>query len=75
MQVAKRSAKLMSLLIVFLTENYEHGIIPCEVCGTTIPSYSKTFLINKSWVCIDCILDRINNYISEDKPIFSPISS
>jgi hypothetical protein len=50
----------MSLLLVFLTENYQtNHQNQCDDCKTITPSFGKTFLINDGWVCVDCVIDRI----------------
>ncbi len=63
MQVPTRITKLFSLLLVFLSENYESRFGHCEICGTPSPSFGKTFLMNSQigprWICVECIVNRI----------------
>ena len=59
MFIQQEPHKLMSLLVVFLTENYETEHISCDECQTTNPRFDRVFLVNSKRVCIDCILRRI----------------
>ena len=52
--------KLMSLLLVFLTENYKCEYKSCDECGTKTPRFERSFEIGDSWVCTDCIIERID---------------
>lgn len=60
MLIQQQNMKLLSLLLVFLTENYTTELRRCNVCDTTTPRYERSFMINGQWVCIDCILNRLN---------------
>ena len=60
MLIQQQNTKLMSLLLVFLTENYTTELRRCNVCDTTTPRYERSFLISGEWVCVDCILSRMN---------------
>jgi hypothetical protein len=60
MQVAASHFKLLSLLLVFLTENFESQAGGCDVCLSSTPKFSKVFHINSRWVCVNCILERIS---------------
>ncbi|MHA1906843.1 MAG: hypothetical protein ACW98Y_06090 [Candidatus Thorarchaeota archaeon] len=60
MQVVPSDTKLVSLLIVFLSENYEHRLGACDSCGAAHPQFGKTFRIEHNWVCVECVIKRIN---------------
>ncbi|MFW9847811.1 MAG: hypothetical protein ACFFF4_01660 [Candidatus Thorarchaeota archaeon] len=62
MQVLPTDTKLFSLLIVFLSENYEHRIGTCDSCGKTNPQFGKIFLIATKWICVDCVIKRIDGW-------------
>ncbi|MCK5238823.1 MAG: hypothetical protein KAR33_04695 [Candidatus Thorarchaeota archaeon] len=62
MQVVPSDIQLVSLLIVFLSENYEHRIGVCDSCGASRPQFGKTFLIGPKWVCVECVMKRINEW-------------
>lgn len=65
MFVQQPISRLLSLLLVFLTENYhsEHG--DCASCGTSCPRFDKVYLINGKLICIDCIVKRIEGHTQE----------
>ncbi|OLS28351.1 MAG: hypothetical protein ThorAB25_18830 [Candidatus Thorarchaeota archaeon AB_25] len=60
MLIQQQNTKLMSLLLVFLTENYMTELRRCNVCDTTTPRFDRSFFISGEWVCADCILARMN---------------
>lgn len=60
MLIQQQNTKLMSLLLVFLTENYTTEQRRCNVCDTTTPRFERSFLISGEWVCVDCVLSRMN---------------
>ncbi len=62
MLIQQQNTKLMSLLLVFLTENYTTELRRCNVCDTTTPRFERSFFIGGEWVCVDCILSRLNGY-------------
>ncbi len=53
----------MSLLMVYLSENYETRPNACDNCKTVTPAFGKSFLINGSWVCLDCVRKRIEGTV------------
>lgn len=60
MLIQQQNTKLMSLLLVFLSENYSTELRRCNVCDTTTPRFERSFFISGQWVCVDCILARMN---------------
>jgi hypothetical protein len=66
-QVAHSHTNLISLLMVYLTENYEHKSASCEECRSLKPSFAKTFSIRGKWICIDCVIERINGNMHHNR--------
>ncbi len=62
MQIVPSGIQLVSLLIVFLSENYEHKFGICDSCGVSRPQFGKTFLIGQKWICVECVMKRINEW-------------
>lgn len=60
MLIPQQNTKLMSLLLVYLSENYTTELQHCNVCGITTPRFERSYLINGEWVCVDCVLSRMN---------------
>ncbi|RLI55975.1 MAG: hypothetical protein DRO87_03075 [Candidatus Thorarchaeota archaeon] len=52
---------LLSLLTVYLTENYQSSSHSCDECNSTRPTLQRTFLIHNRWICLDCIIKRIES--------------
>ena len=61
MQVGSRVTKLVSLLLVFLSENYEARHGTCDSCGAVSPDFGKVFKIQSDWICVNCVISRIEN--------------
>ena len=59
MLIEQSDIKLLSLLLVFLSENYSTSHNRCNSCGTTTPRFDKCFFINGEWVCVSCVLQRV----------------
>jgi hypothetical protein len=59
MLIEQSDIKLLSLLLVFLSENYSTSTNRCNSCEDPSPRFGKSFLINGEWICVDCVLDRI----------------
>jgi hypothetical protein len=59
MQTIVSRSKLMSLLMVYLSENYETQSNACDDCRTITPAFGKSFLINGRWICMNCVIKRI----------------
>jgi hypothetical protein len=61
MQTIVSQSKLMSLLMVYLSENYENRPNACDECKSITPPFGKSFLINGKWVCLNCVVNRIED--------------
>ena len=59
MQTVLSQSRLLSLLMVYLSENYESRAQACDFCNSVTPAFGKTFLINSQWICLDCVIKRI----------------
>lgn len=59
MLIEQSGIKLLSLLLVFLSENYHTSTKRCDICDTTVQSFGKSFNIGGKWVCVSCIIKRI----------------
>jgi len=59
MLIERSDIKLLSLLLVFLSENYPTSMNRCSSCDTTSPRFGKSFFISGEWVCVNCVLRRI----------------
>ncbi|MFX0108152.1 MAG: hypothetical protein ACFE7R_07705 [Candidatus Hodarchaeota archaeon] len=59
MQVIRPRFSLMSLFLVFLTENFESSVGHCNECGTMVPRFGRVFEIIGQKICADCIIRRI----------------
>ncbi len=59
LQTTSRPSKLVSLLVVFLSENFETGTGPCQECGSTLYDFGKSFLIGGKWICMSCVISRM----------------
>jgi hypothetical protein len=59
--IEQSDIKLLSLLLVFLTENYPTSKNRCNICDTTALRFGKSFFISGEWVCVNCILRRIQS--------------
>jgi hypothetical protein len=50
---------MLSIFLVFLTENFESKVTPCDECGAMLPRFGRVFNVGSKWVCADCIFGRI----------------
>jgi hypothetical protein len=62
MFIQQTNPKLLSLLLVYLTENYGSSYGGCCICGQSYPRFGKVYQINGKMICIDCIVQRIEGH-------------
>jgi hypothetical protein len=61
MLIEQSDIKLLSLLLVFLSENYPTSTNRCNTCNSPVTRFGKSFFISGEWVCINCIVRRIQS--------------
>ncbi len=61
--------KLISLLLVYLSENYSDSLNPCSICRKSLVYLGRTFLIAGQWVCVDCVMKRMES--AQPSPSYS----
>ncbi len=61
MQTLSGHRRLISLLLVYLSENYPDSLNPCSICGKSLVYLGRTFLVAGHWVCVDCVMKRMES--------------